>query len=154
MDKLNKIVIISILIVFTIVNYITFPRNEFDYNFDDFDEQQDDFELVAGFLQDYYASLGIEEAVSFLIIDNRIIYNNKTVSYKGLETSIKTVNSNCLYWARVGKDYVYFHNGETPEYMLLWAEKPKAVLKELGIEDYRKLNRHWYDISQYKSIIG
>ena len=159
--KKKFLMIILVCIVFLIIAFAILGGGE--PRMKNFPELQRDYETIVNVVQEYYANSDIkEDSIVINITDGQgeysvLKYEDNDIPLSDDERASLTricTNSYIKYdYMWVSSDYVIFWDNEMKQYGVLYAKKPRSVMKDIRswYEDleYNRLDKNWYEIGYF-----
>lgn len=157
----KKIIVISLLSVALIAVLFLFGGG--DPRMKNFPELKKDYERVVKVVREYYTDMdNKEEFITIYIVDgDQGIYRVKcdeqdiilTDEERESLANICTQSYSKYNYIWVSSEYVIFWEDEMKQYGILYANKPKDVIKDIKTWyedlDYHKLDDYWYEIGYF-----
>lgn len=126
-------------------------------DFDDFQEYEDDFDIVKNFLVDFNFTRNDAAPLIVDINSQFLTVAGEEISDSTVEYSVKAIYDKGFTYIEINEDCIIFWEDETGYYGVLWSENPKdAISQEIkSSRPYmksRKLSNEWYEVGALDSI--
>lgn len=155
--------IVAAIIMCVLICILTLLSLGGNARFENFDNLEKDYMEMIDVLNSEYSYQKRSSTKEFILVDiinsSELSCNNQpitTLSDKQKE-SLKRIQEQSYVkysYIWVSDEYIIFWEDETKQYGLLYAKRPKKIIRSMKKEwykgmDYNRINRNWYEIGQF-----